>query len=184
MQPWWGGGTAVPTGLAWGWRALSPNYRGLWGSPTPATLPLDYGTDKMNKVVVLLTDGKNEVVQNNEPGCDGSASAYRSYKCDPIESDYTAYGRMTERRFGSSIDTVTEFTTELNNRITSLCTAMKTKGIIIYTILLQVNDSTTDALYRDCATKPEYYFNSPSASDLAGIFNQIAQQLSKLRLAK
>ena len=184
MRPYYGGGTAVPTGLAWGWRVLSPNYRGLWGSPTPATLPLDYGTDKMNKVVVLLTDGKNEVVQNNEPSCDGSASAYRSYKCDPIESDYTAYGRMTERRFGSSIDTVTEFTTELNNRITSLCTAMKTKGIIIYTILLQVNDSTTDALYRDCATKPEYYFNSPSASDLAGIFNQIAQQLSKLRLAK
>ncbi len=190
MRPYYGGGTAVPTGLAWGWRVLSPNHRGLWGAPTPATLPLDYGTDKMNKVVVLLTDGKNEVVDNKLPGCTGdpedgySSVEYSSAKCAPLESDYTAYGRMTERRFGSSVDTKTEITGELNSRITSLCTAMKARGIIIYTILLQVNDATTDALYRDCATKPEYYFNSPSASDLAGVFNQIAQQLSKLRLAK
>ncbi|MGQ0675340.1 MAG: hypothetical protein ACT4N4_04545, partial [Rhodospirillales bacterium] len=187
MAPWWGGGTAVPTGLAWGWRVLSPNYRGLWGAPTPANLPLDYGTDKMNKVVVLLTDGKNEVIQGGSngdmPGCNGQISAYRSYKC-PQDSDYTAYGRMSDRQFGSSVDTTSEFTTELNHRIATLCTAMKAKGIIIYTILLQVNDTDTDNLYRNCATKTEYYFNSPSASDLAGIFNQIAQQLSKLRVAK
>jgi Flp pilus assembly protein TadG len=187
MQPWWGGGTAVPTGLAWGWRALSPNYRGLWGSPTPATLPLDYGTEKMSKVVVLLTDGKNEVIQGSSngdmPSCNGTLSAYRNYKC-PQNSDYTAYDRMSDRRFGASVDTKDEFTTELNNRITSLCAAMKEKKIIIYAILLQVNDAATDLLYKNCATKPEYYFNSPSASDLAGIFNTIAQQLSKLRVAQ
>jgi len=185
MQPWWGGGTAVPTGLAWGWRALSPNYRGLWGAPTPADLPLDYGTSKMNKVVVLLTDGVNEVVAHRMPGCDGASinTGYRTYRC-PEDSDYTAYGRKSERRFGNSIDTDSEITTELNNRITSLCTAMKAKGIIIYTILLQVNDATTDALYRDCATKPEYYFNSPTAAELNGIFTEIAKQLSALRISK
>ena len=188
MAAWSGaGGTAVPTGLAWGWRVLSPNYRGLWGAPTPATLPLDYGTEKMSKVVVLLTDGKNEVIQGSSngdmPGCDGGIDAYRNYKC-PQDSEYTGYGRMSERRFGSSIDTKDKFTSELNSRITSLCAAIKAKQIIVYTILLQVNDATTDQLYKDCATKPEYYFNSPSSADLAGIFNTIAQQLSKLRVAK
>ncbi len=187
MQPWWGGGTAVPTGLAWGWRALSPNYRNLWGSPTPATLPLDYNTDKMSKVVVLLTDGVNTVLNGTSnrdmPGCNGEIDEYQTYKC-PIDSDYTAYGRMSDRQFGSGIDTKDEFTTELNNRITSLCTAIKAKQIIIYTILLQTNDEATDLLYKNCATKPEYYFNSPSASQLSGIFNQIAQQLSKLRVAR
>jgi Flp pilus assembly protein TadG len=187
MQPWWGGGTAVPTGLAWGWRALSPNYRGLWGSPTPADLPLDYGAEKMNKVVVLLTDGVNTVINGTSngdmPGCNGAIYAYRTYEC-PVDSDYTAYGRMSERHYGSSIDTKDEFTAELNTRIGALCTAMKNKGIIIYTILLQVNDDATNQLYKDCATKTDYYFNSPSASQLAGIFNQIAQQLSKLRVAQ
>ncbi len=169
-------------GLAWGWRAPSPNYHGLWGSPTPSTLPLDYNTDKMNKVIVLLTDGVNEVAQGNMPGCSGSISAYQTYKC-PADSDYSSYGRMSERHFGSSIDTVSEFTTELNTLVSTLCTAIKAKGIIIYSILLQVNDSTTNQLYSDCAT-PGNYHNSPSSSNLAGIFNTIAQQLSKLRVSR
>ena len=57
MRPWRRGGTAGNLGLAWGWRTLSPNWRGLWGD---ADLPLDYGTDFMEKVVVILTDGNNE----------------------------------------------------------------------------------------------------------------------------
>ncbi len=185
MQPWWGGGTAVPTGLAWGWRMLSPHYRGLWGAPTPANLPLDYGTSNMHKVVVLLTDGVNEVVAHRMPGCDGGTvdTGYRTYRCPP-DSDYTAYGRLSERRFGDGVDTDPEITAELNSRITSLCTAMKAKGIIIYTILLQVNDPTTDNLYRNCATKPEYYFNSPTAAQLHGIFTEIGKQLSKLRVSQ
>ncbi len=39
MLPWHRGGTMANLGLAWGWRVLSPSWRGLWGGATPADLP-------------------------------------------------------------------------------------------------------------------------------------------------
>src|SRR5699024_3648019 len=79
MRPWRRGGTTGNLGLAWGWRTLSPSWRGLWGNPD---LPLDYHTDFMEKVVVLLTDGNNEfydLTDSDDPG---------------KPSDFTAYGRV------------------------------------------------------------------------------------------
>ncbi len=60
MGPWHRGGTMANLGLAWGWRVLSPEWRGLWGGDTPEELPLDYHTPNMHKVIILLTDGNNE----------------------------------------------------------------------------------------------------------------------------
>ncbi len=60
MAPWHRGGTMANLGLAWGWRTLSPQWRGLWGGDTPDELPLDYHTANMHKVAILLTDGKNQ----------------------------------------------------------------------------------------------------------------------------
>ena len=64
MRPWQRGGTTGNLGLAWGWRTLSPSWRGLWGD---ADLPLDYGTDFMEKVVVLMTDGNNQFYDLHRP---------------------------------------------------------------------------------------------------------------------
>ncbi len=52
------GGTNVGMGLLWAWRMLDPAWRGGsgWGNPG---LPRDYETDKLNKVIVLLSDGDN-----------------------------------------------------------------------------------------------------------------------------
>ncbi len=47
--------------MVWGWRVLSPRWRGLWGGNTPNTRPLDYDASDTDKVVVMLTDGNNEV---------------------------------------------------------------------------------------------------------------------------
>ena len=38
---------------------ISPNWRGLWGGETPATLPADYDDPQVQKAIVLLTDGDN-----------------------------------------------------------------------------------------------------------------------------
>lgn len=84
MQPWHRGGTMANLGLGWGWRALSPDWRGMWGGNTPADLPLDYDAPLTDKVVVLLTDGNNEwydwpTGQPNNP-----------------DADYTAYRRPSD----------------------------------------------------------------------------------------
>lgn len=179
MNAWSRGGTMGNLGLAWGWRVLSPAWRGLWGTLSPANLPLDYNQPMMDKVVVMLTDGVNEWydMPGLAPGCAGIATP-----CTFPDADYTAYGRLSEGRLGTT--SASTATTRINTRMTSLCTAMKAKGVTIYTIVLQVNNTATQDLYRGCASKPEYYFLSPAASDLSAIFKAIATQLSNLRLAE
>lgn len=56
------GGTAIPSGLLWGWRLLSPEWRGEqgWGH---ATLP-ENKSDDLLKVIVLMTDGANELTHD------------------------------------------------------------------------------------------------------------------------
>ena len=63
MGAWSRGGTSGNEGLAWGWRVLSPRWRGLWGGDTPNTRPLDYDAADTDKVVVMLTDGNNEMLR-------------------------------------------------------------------------------------------------------------------------
>lgn len=183
MAPWSRGGTMANLGLAWGWRMLSPGWRGMWGSPMPDNLPLDYNTPLMDKVVVLLTDGTNEWYDWNgsggrAPGCAGFSSP-----CPvPTDADYTAYGRLSEGRLGTTSNGTA--TTVINSRMSQLCTAMKAKGIIIYTIVVEVPNTATNSLYQGCASKPEYYFPTPDANDLSAVFREIASQLSNLRLAR
>jgi hypothetical protein len=191
MQPWSRGGTMANMGLAWGWRVLSPEWRGQWGGATPASYPLDYNSALVDKVVVLLTDGNNEWFDYwcRPPGnaldgnCDDNpAPTQMTGNPVPNDADYTAYGRLAEGRVGTTVNSTAQGL--INTRMTELCTAMKTKGIIIYTIVVEVPSATTQALYRGCATKPEFAFVAPTASDLTIIFREIATQLTNLRLAR
>lgn len=190
MQPWSRGGTMANLGLAWGWRVLSPDWRGMWGGGTPASYPLDYNSALVDKVVVLLTDGNNEWYDYpcRPPGnavdgnCDANPPAEMGGNRLPNDADYTAYGRLAEGRVGTTDNPTARAT--INTRMTDLCTAMKTKGIIIYTIVVEVGNTATQDLYRGCATKPEFFFMAPQASDLTIIFREIATQLTNLRLAR
>jgi Flp pilus assembly protein TadG len=189
MQPWSRGGTMANIGLAWGWRVLSPDWRGMWGGGTPASYPLDYNSALVDKVVVLLTDGNNEWYDypcrppgpdNN--GCEAALEGGMPDNIIPNDADYTAYGRLAEGRVGTTVNGTARAT--INTRMTELCTAMKTKGIIIYTIVVEVGNTATQDLYRGCATKPEFFFMAPQATDLTIIFREIATQLTNLRLAR
>jgi Flp pilus assembly protein TadG len=172
MAPWHRGGTTGNLGLVWGWRTISPRWRGLWGGTTPANMPLDYDEPYSEKVVVLLTDGENQFYDwpNHQP--DNGVG--------PKGSDDTAYGRLHE--FGyTSLSTARQ---EIDRRLAATCAAMKAEGIIIYTITFgDVPSTSTQALYRDCASRPEYYFHSPKNEDLAKAFRTIGVQLSNLRIS-
>ena len=169
MRPWRRGGTTGNLGLVWGWRTISPDWRGLWGD---ADLPLDYGTDFMDKVVVILTDGNNEFY--NLP--DGSGG-------DPsTPSDFTAYGRVNAPGpVGLASSTTGAGVTILNNRMTAICTAMKAEKIKIYTIIFGgAPNATTQALYQACATSPSMYYYAPNNDALASAFTAIGGQLANL----
>lgn len=157
------GATHVNLGAVWGWRMLSPKWRGLWGGDMNANaLPLDYNTPRMNKAVIIMTDGENTM--------------YRD------DTNRSAYGYLSQKRLGtSSIDSAV---TQLNNRLTAVCTAMKNNNIIVYTIAFRSPGSSIETLMKNCATLPEYYFDSPTGSDLQAAFRAIGDSLSNLRVSK
>ena len=59
------GNTRTDVGMVWGWRALSPRWRGVW--PGDPTLPLDYNTPLMDKVAIIMTDGENTPWLTGDP---------------------------------------------------------------------------------------------------------------------
>jgi len=153
------GSTVIPAGLLWGWRAISPTEPYTEGKP--------YDDEKWVKAIVVLTDGQNDV--------GGGLSGFNN-------SYYNAFGFAKSGHLGSTSGSNAEST--LNAKTLTVCNAIKAKGVRVYTIGFQVNDTTTQNLLRNCATEPEMYYNSPSNAELAGIFQDIAQGLSELRIAQ
>jgi Flp pilus assembly protein TadG len=189
LQHWRRGGTTSTIGLAWGWRLISPRWRGLWGHEQVSgqdRLPLDYNTPLMEKVIVLMTDGVNEFFDGQDD--------ILGTNTDPSYSDYTAYGRLDDLRAPVSSTSQSTGITNLNNRMTALCNAVKANNIIIYTITFQLGNSTAHnnarTLFRSCATRPEYYFDAESqvsgssSPDLRTVFRTIGDSLANLRISK
>lgn len=153
------GNTVIPAGLLWGWRVLSPGEPFTEGKP--------YDEEERIKAIVLLTDGENFV--------DGGNGNHNG-------SSYSAFGYASERHLGNKNGH--QAYEELNSKTQTICSNIKAKGIVVYTIGFRVNDTTTQNMLKNCATKPDMYYNSPSNSQLAAIFNDIAQGLSELRIAQ
>ncbi len=165
MSPVSGGGTIGSLGLVWGWRTISPNWRGIW-QDTDVSLPLDYNTKQMDKVAIMLTDGVNQIVRSDVDG-----------------SHYTSYGRVGWGRLDGATN-IYDAKDVINSRFSSICESMKDEGIIIYTITFQLNDTTTQNLYKNCATSNSHYFNSPSNEELEDAFIKIGSALSNLRISQ
>jgi Flp pilus assembly protein TadG len=162
------GNTVVPEGLAWGWRVISPGL--------PFTEGVAYDDPDTMKVIILLTDGRNDVGGTRNGN-------YRSY--------FTSYGYADNAHMGATNGSNAEAT--LNAKLSTLCSSIKAnldddasdQDIVLYTIGFGIGaGSTIDTIMRDCATEPANYFNTPSAQDLQSAFESIALGLSKLRLAK
>ncbi len=154
------GGTATNFGAVWGWRTLSPRWRGLW-SGAPAKLPLDYKTAQMQKVIVVLTDGENQLVYDQ----------------------YTSYGFPSALGYRRTSDS----TSMLNTRTTAVCNAMKdaSREILVFTIMFgKGNDSTAKNLLKSCASDATMYYDAVSNDDLKKAFKAIGGQLASLRIVE
>ena len=151
------GSTNIPEGLAWGWRTLSPKG--------PFADAKDYGT-KTLKIVVLLTDGTNSI----------------NTFSTPLGGAYSSWGYPYSNRLGSNAGT--NLRTGLDAKTAAACTAIKAKGIKIYAIGLMIDDAAGQQMLSDCSSGTDYYYNSPSASQLTTVFDSIAQKITKLRISK
>lgn len=151
-----GGGTAGHMGTAWAWYMLAPNWAYLWPS---ANQPKSYTADKLQKYAILMTDG-----EYNTMYCNG-AQAKNSEGAD-INCNATNGQSYTQAR--------------------TLCTNMKAKGIIVYTVGFQIGGSATTGYQTllQCASSPDKFFNAEDGAELRLSFRAIALEVAKLSLSQ
>jgi len=163
-------GTNIATGLAWGWRMLTPE------EPYVAR---DFD-GQTKKFIILLTDGAN-------------VTGYNFTKVNHNNSFYGAYGYAAKGHLGNPDGS--EADAELNQKTAALCENAKgydavsgtyddTKEIKIFSIMFDVDSSTVENLFRNCATTPDMYYDSPDNATLQTTFQDIANELLKLHLTK
>ncbi len=154
------GDTNITVGLAWGWNMLSPAYPFRDGIP--------YGTKDYTKIIVLMTDGQQQNLQvstNNN-------------------SIYSGIGYIWQNRIGVGAGSSTaQRGTALDSRLSTLCSNIKAKGILIYTVRVEVTDGTSDILM-NCASSPSMFYDVTDSSKLTDAFTAIGQSISQLAISK
>lgn len=159
------GGTHIPVGAVWGWRLLSPGWRGLWGGAMNTNnLPLDYNSDLMIKAMILMTDGENTMYSNSDGAYGYTGQNYTGMTSTPY----------TDAKAAQRLDA----------KLAQICTNMKQRGIIIYTVVFDLNSTAVDNMMRTCASQPDYYFNAPDSATLRQAFRTIGDSLSNLRISR
>jgi Flp pilus assembly protein TadG len=83
-------------------------------------------------------------------------------------------GQNTQNRW-------TDSTSSIDARTQKVCDNAKAENIRIYTVRVIDGNAT---LLKNCATKPDMYFNVQQAGQLNSVFSSIAQNLANLRIAK
>jgi len=156
------GYTNITEGLMWGMRTISPGE--------PFSQGKAYGTEDHHKIIILLTDGRNQYY--NDPGWNNEN-----------KSQYGPYGFMKSGRLVDSRSLRT-IEAKMNERTAEACEAVKDEDIVLFTITFQADDRTTENLMRDCATEPSMYYDSPDAATLRTVFKSIATRISELRISK
>jgi hypothetical protein len=70
---------------------------------------------------------------------------------------------------------------QIDARQAIACKNIKAAGITIYTVLVMAGNSK---VLKDCASKPEYYFEVTAANQTVAAFNAIGSNLTHLRVSK
>ena len=198
------GATMIPAGALWGWRMLSPEWRGSngWGSDTLPQDKLPY----LTKAMIIMTDGENggfgdayiarshtyvtpELEQKNfrinTNSLDARARSYFDLAArNPAGMELQPYGSMYSNYGWGSFFDDDKASATLNSLLLSNCTAIKNDKIKIWTITFgsSANTPSIKNTMKSCAS--EAYYHAPTGDQLKEIFKDIAGQLSELRLVQ
>jgi Flp pilus assembly protein TadG len=153
------GSTNIIEGAAWGWRVLS--------SRAPFTEGQRESNPGVRKILVLLTDGTNNLGQIS----------------NPLGSMHSSYGYLADGRLGLTSGSSAQVTDAMNDKTLQACTNAKKEGVEIYTIRLEEPNVTTGNMLRDCASDADHYIDVPNRSMLDEAFAKIADRISMIRLS-
>jgi len=129
-----------------------------WASLWPASTPAAYGSANLQKIAILMTDGEYNT----------------QYDSNGIAVNQNSYPTCAQAANGCS-------TTQAR----ALCSAMKAKGIVVYTIGFQLggNQTAIDTL-NQCATEAGKAYTADDGDQLKQAFRDIAIKLTSLYLSK
>ena len=156
-----GGSTAGHLGTAWAYYLLSPKWNSLFPAASAAgpysdlTVYNSKGMPKLRKIAVLMTDGE-----------------YNINYCKGVEaknSDQTPDINCNSEN-GKSLA-----------QAASMCAAIKTAKIEVFTVGFQVN-STAKTFLTNCATDASHYYDATTDVALQAAFRDIALKIATLRL--
>ncbi|WP_353642023.1 pilus assembly protein TadG-related protein [Mesorhizobium sp. WSM2239] len=156
MVYWYGSGTNVSEGLAWGLRVLSPGKPYTQGNP--------FDAKETTKVVVVFTDGENNVF--------GAANASIN------KSDYGSYNFLDTGRMGTTDRS--KALDNVNKMTLGACNLLKDKDVRIFTVVLGADSKKNRDLYSTCATSPADYYPTKNPAELKAAFQQISYSISQL----
>ncbi len=143
------GPTAGHLGTAFAWYMLSPNWKNVWPAESE---PTPYGTPKVKKIAILMTDGEYNTLLGRQYG-DGSAQATTA-----LNNAKTLCTNMKRSLLPGD------------------------PNIEVYTIGFKLTTSASKAMLKNCATNPDHYFETSSGEGLKTAFREIALRISRLRL--
>ncbi len=148
------GATAGALGTAWAWYLIEPDWGTIF---TGSSKPDTYA-----KMTQLGEQGQPLLQKIAILMTDG---AYNTHQA--VQNGDTSSAAIAIRA-----------------KAVSLCTAMKAKGIKVYTVGFQIG-SNTDVVntLSSCATDPTYFYNASSGEALRTAFRDIALKISNLRLS-
>jgi len=155
------GSTNISEGVAWAWRALSPEAPFMEG---------DRFTQKVQKVMVLLSDGNNSIAKRS--GHFGG-------------TDYSAYGYMENERL-EGVDgwyDQNEILDAMDKRTKLVCRNAKQAGVRIFVIRLAQEDERSEKLLKGCASSKDDFIDVQESDDLDVAFKEIADKISNLRIS-
>lgn len=180
-------GTSIFLGLKWGLALLDPSMRGplapqLNGTPfagRPAEYNLTGTALDTRKIIVLMTDGQNDVSNRLYPEYASTPSHFAHW--DLMNWSY----HKSQLAGGSSLRSwyYEKYNNAVGNTLMQqLCTLAKAQGVIIYAVAV---DATSDGITQmnNCASSSAHFYNA-TGNDLDGIFTSIARQISELRLSQ
>lgn len=187
-----GGDTVLDQGMAWAWRVISPKWDGLWGTGSGSPPAGTTAAPTTNKIVILMTDGFNQLT-DSLPAYSAYGMVGMSYVTGP--GDYLTAGQYVPNLstyYGANSNYPPALISAQEDAVTqNVCYLMNQAGIEIFTIgfgstsIPDPNNPTSvnGTLLSYCAGGGNYTL-APTNADLVTAFQQIANQINRLRVSQ
>ncbi|MBP7253690.1 MAG: pilus assembly protein, partial [Alphaproteobacteria bacterium] len=94
----------------------------------------------------------------------------------------TAYWYLSDGKLGTT--NASNAVTQLNNRLSTVCAAMKAQNVYIYTIMFGTTTTANKTLLKNCASQPDFFFPTVTDAELQAAFSAIGDSLANLRVSK